>query len=133
MRPLSFAIAVTAALFIAPAHAQEGLAEVTWTLSELGGTPVAEGVTTTFLVSADGRASGNGGCNSYGGDVVLDGHKMLIENLFSTMMACEEPAMDQEAAFLAAVEGTRAYHVSGDTLFLLDDAGNKLATLTSTE
>ncbi len=61
----------------------------------------------------------------------MDGAKLEFGDLFSTMMACEEAKMKQEAAFLAALGKTTSYHIESGTLTLLDSAGVGLATLTA--
>jgi len=47
------------------------------------------------------------------------------------MMACPEPAMGQEQAWLAALENTQGYRLEGTTLTLLAGDGSPLATLTA--
>ena len=104
----------------------------TWRLSSLGGEDAAAGVASTITFNDDGNVSGNGGCNSFGGQAAFDGAKLKFGDLFSTMMACEEAKMKQEGAFLAALEKTASYSVEGDTLTLLDGAGVAVARLTAT-
>jgi putative lipoprotein len=103
----------------------------TWRLSSLGGEDAAAGVVSTLTFDDDNNISGNGGCNSFGGKASFDGAKLKIADVFSTMMACEQPKMEQEAAFLAALAKTASYTVEGGTLTLLDGSGTPLATLTA--
>jgi heat shock protein HslJ len=66
----------------------------TWRLSRVGGE--AAGVVSTLTFNDDSNISGHGGCNSFGGKASFDGAKLKIADVFSTMMACEQPKMEQE-------------------------------------
>lgn len=107
------------------------LAGTQWLLTALGETAAAEDVDTTLIFDAEENAiGGKGGCNSYGGSIAFeDSGTFEISEVFSTMMACAEPAMGQEQAFFAALETAVTYGIEGETLTLLDAEGNGLATL----
>jgi putative lipoprotein len=107
----------------------ESIKGTIWQLSSIDGQDAAAGVTSTLTFNDDGNVSGNGGCNSFGGKATVDGSKLKFGDLFSTMMACEEAKMKQEAAFLAALEKTASYRIENGTLILLDGAGVGIATL----
>jgi heat shock protein HslJ len=98
-------------------------------------TSTIAGTEATLTLAADGQATGNGGCNSYGGGFETEGTDLRFEDLHSTMMACLEPEglMDQEAAFLAALGETRAYEIQGSTLSLFGEDGGLLATLVAAD
>ena len=89
----------------------------------------------TALFGEDGTMSGNSSCNTYSGPYKVDGQSIQIGPLASTMMACAEPegVMEQEAAYLAALEQATNYKVEGDQLTLMDDAGQKLVVYQVTE
>jgi heat shock protein HslJ len=73
--------------------------------------PVIAGtaITATFDEAAL-TVSGNGGCNSYSGSLIPQGGFFTVGPIASTLMACETPGvMEQEAAFLAALQGTTGY------------------------
>ena len=114
----------------APALA-DGSASLTgtnWQLSSLGSTVAAEGVKTTMQVAADGTVSGNGGCNGYGGSVKVTGNQLVFSQMRSTMMACEEKAMQQVHGLHQALEATKSFEIQGQTLTLLDGSGAPTAT-----
>jgi len=75
----------------------------------------------TIRFSADsGRASGNGGCNSYGGQATISGTSLQVSRVISTKRACVDAALNQqESRFFAALETVDHYSVSSDTLRLL--------------
>lgn len=122
------------AILVLPACADEGggsdgpstdpddLTGVTWrlddaTLKELA-SPDA-GPVVVSLVFADGQVSGTSGCNSYFGTYEADDDGSLsIGALGGTEMACEEPLMTLESAYLAALGGVVGFSVDGGVLTL---------------
>jgi heat shock protein HslJ len=66
----------------------------------------------------DGRISVSGGCNGMGGDVTFDGDAMTVGPMISTMMACDQPLMDQDSAVQAFLTAGTTVAVDGDTLVL---------------
>ena len=89
----------------------------TWQLTALDGTPVAAGVTSTLIISAD-SIGGNGGCNTYGGNLAATPTGIDISQVFSTMMACDGLAHEQ--AFFAALEATDGFAIVDGNLQLLE-------------
>jgi putative lipoprotein len=85
----------------------EDLNGTSWTLAELAeGQPALEEppITITF---EDGSLAGSGGCNSYRADFTLGEDNpfiITIGPIIATRMSCPEPIMEQEAAYLAALE-----------------------------
>lgn len=90
-----------------------------WKLVTLQGSPVSgdEAITLEFL--ADGKLAGSAGCNRYGGGYTLQGVAFQTGALFSTKMACPEPAMQQETAYLQALDAMRYAQVSDGKLLLV--------------
>jgi heat shock protein HslJ len=62
---------------------------------------------------------GRSPCNHYGGEVVVDAEGSRLELTSMTAMACEEPVMAAEAAFVAALPRIRGATRVGDRLTLL--------------
>lgn len=80
------------------------------------------------IVTADFQAdqfSGNLTCNNYSGTYQTTGNKIEIGILATTLRECVGPdgIMEQEAAFLMAMEAAAQYEIKGDTLEMLDDQG----------
>jgi heat shock protein HslJ len=77
----------------------------------------------------DGRVSANAGCNTQNGDASVEDGALVVEQLASTMMACEDPLMAQEqwlAGFLegdpeVALDGARLTLTSGDEVIELEE------------
>jgi heat shock protein HslJ len=72
---------------------------------------------------ADGQVSGNAGINQYNGPYEVDGDKLSVGPLASTKMAGDAMIMEQEAAFLMALESAASYEIDGDTLVIMDSSG----------
>jgi heat shock protein HslJ len=103
------------------------LANTSWELISTGTggtqTPVPAGVTATLQI--DGTlVGGNGGCNGYFGQVTSMDPGLTFGDLASTMMACPEPQMSFETAYLAALGTVTDYAIADQTLSLLDGSGN---------
>jgi heat shock protein HslJ len=81
------------------------------------------GTQPTAMFGADGQISGSGGCNSFSGPYQSTASTLSIGPLASTMMACEQPVMDQETAYLAALERARTYRFDNGRLVLADATG----------
>lgn len=81
----------------------------------LVGVPEVVAATATF---ADAKVSGNSGCNSYTGAYTLDGDKMTITGVSTTMMACGPVEMAFETAYTTALGKVASYRIVGDKLEL---------------
>jgi heat shock protein HslJ len=95
-----------------PANA--GLVNTSWTVTSLAGIPTVGPARPTLAFSADGRVSGNSGCNQYSGTYRTDGSSIRITNIASTMMMCAGPGADVEALFLKGLNSATAWQRTGD-------------------
>lgn len=99
------------------------ITDVTWTLVEVAGAPVdpaALNRPATLLLGDDGRASGNSGCNQFGGSYTLEDDDLHFGGIAMTRMACPG-RMDVEATYAAALDSTRAWRVTDGMLELMSD------------
>jgi heat shock protein HslJ len=71
----------------------------------------------TLVIEGD-EAGGHAACNIYGGTLTVDGDALQISALSMTEMACDEPAMSAEAAYLAAIGVVDSWERDGDRLVL---------------
>jgi heat shock protein HslJ len=109
---------------------QAPLAGTTWRLVSFGDPDdpqeVEEGTAVTVAFSPEtdttGTLGGNATCNSYTGSYTLDGERITIGPLASTMMLCPVGA-DQETAFLAALGAAQSYQIVGPHLQITFDRG----------
>ncbi|WP_327355036.1 META domain-containing protein [Streptomyces sp. NBC_01304] len=60
-----------------------------------------------------GRASGNLGCNSFGGQAVIKGDTVKVDKIAMTEMGCNEKITKLESALMRAFEGDLKAKVSG--------------------
>lgn len=108
----------------------EDLEDTEWELSTLGGSPAVAGSSAILNFEGNDRLFGSATCNRIMGTWETGSDNALtITTGGMTMMACPGEAGDQETAFLAALDNTASFEIDGDTLTLLDNAGNELATL----
>lgn len=96
----------------------------TWLAEDINGGGVIDDAQSTFSVAADGKVTGNGGCNRFFAQAEVKGDSIRIGKAGATMMACPPALMDQEQKFFAALEKAATYRIDGDgKLFLVDAKG----------
>lgn len=101
-----------------------------WRLVQIGGAAAttAGAATPTLRFGADGRMTGNTGCNSTGGAYTVDGDRLTFGALVMTKRACAASAANRlERTFAGALQATRSYRVTEARLELLDGSGNVVA------
>lgn len=91
-----------------------------WTLTSYGPAdspaPALPDVDASVTFDADGGVGGTTGCNQFGGTYVASGTEITFESVVSTLIACPDPQMDQEAAILRVLSDTATYTIEGNTL-----------------
>jgi heat shock protein HslJ len=77
-------------------------------------------LTGTTLTASFGKdnVSGSAGCNDYNASTTTTPPKISFGPIASTRMACSQPAgvMEQESAYLAALQSAATYKLTGSTL-----------------
>jgi len=95
--------------------------------SVIAGTEVSLEIDLTAMT-----VNGNGGCNGYGGPIEVEGDTnaaqipIRIGPLMSTLMACEESIMNQEAAALGTLGDATTASVDGSSLTISTGDGREL-------
>jgi putative lipoprotein len=91
-----------------------------WVLAEVNGQPArpGQGETPHFELHKKGNFSGSTGCNRLNGTYIASEGALQFTPGAMTMKACADPVMQQEQAMLAALKGTNAYQIEGNTLEL---------------
>lgn len=79
--------------------------------------PIIEGSPITMTIDGS-EIGGSAACNMYGGTIERDGAGIRISALTTTEMACEEPIMASEAAYVAALADVTTVARSEDRLAL---------------
>lgn len=80
-----------------------------------------EGAEVTLEV-VDGQAVGRAACNRYGAALTVVGSSVRVAQARRTLMACEEPLLRLEDAYLRALTRVEAGHRDGDRLELTGPA-----------
>lgn len=96
-----------------------------WELTAIAITSVnlVEGTTIT-LVFDEESLGGTAGCNLYFGGYTLDGNRIAIDGIGSTLMYCSDPGvMEQEQLYLSLLGDVVSVRIDGDTLTLFDADG----------
>jgi len=68
------------------------------------------------LTITGSQIGGIAACNHYGGEIIMGADGLHLENLMQTEMACQEPAMAAEAAYMTALARVRQLVRDGDEL-----------------
>jgi heat shock protein HslJ len=79
--------------------------------------PIAAGSRITLKINGT-QVGGSAACNLYGGTIQINGSSIVISALSMTEMACDEPRMASEAAYLAALPRVTTAARNGDSLVL---------------
>jgi putative lipoprotein len=90
-----------------------------WQLDELNGGKVVTQRVITLEFTSDGKISGNGGCNVYGGGYTQTGSALKFTDIFSTQMACDD--LQPENKFFAALQKAGSFKVKNSKLYLYSD------------
>jgi putative lipoprotein len=102
-----------------------------WKLTSLGGSPIVTASSQReahlILQPANRRVTGSGGCNRLSGSYQVNGDRISLGRVASTMMACVD-GMKSEKDFLKALGRVNRWRISGQRLELLDAAGTPLAS-----
>ena len=104
------------------------LANTRWRLDSFGAVgaekPILPGATLTLDFDDQGLVSGQGGCNSFGGQYKLDNGSLTFGNLAQTLRACADDTFNQqEAQYMLALGATGRYELTGDHLTIFYDNG----------
>lgn len=95
---------------------------------------VVQGSEVTITFEEGGRANGSSGCNRFMTSWEVDGNNIKFGPAAGTRMMCEDPkVMEQEGAFLKALETVATKEMEGDRLTLRDANGAMAATFTKAQ
>jgi heat shock protein HslJ len=89
---------------------------------------ILAGTQPTAMFGSDGQITGSGGCNTFSGPYQSTATTLTIGPLASTFKACDQPVMDQETAYLNALQQTSSYRFDNGRLILVNAGGATQAT-----
>jgi heat shock protein HslJ len=75
-----------------------------WSLEDMGGKPMSDSAHPTLTFPEAGKVAGNGSCNRFFGPATISGDHITLGPLASSRMACPEPVMSEETAYLQALQ-----------------------------
>jgi heat shock protein HslJ len=82
------------------------------------GSALVENAPITLEFRTDGGLGGSAGCNTYRGNVTLQGNTLNVSPLATTRKACTEDVMAQETMYLRSLKNAITFERTGDTLTL---------------
>lgn len=105
------------------------LVDTLWVLAGYGDpnnlTAPDPGVLSTAVFSQEGEINGSGGCNQFSAGYQLTNNQIKVTLPASTMMACEK-GMEQEQAFLAALQNAASIRVGRGALDIMMADGTSM-------
>ena len=108
------------------ADRRAALLDSAWELTAIDGRPLAAGPAPTLAIDAEGRVSGDAGCNRYFGSAEINDGAVAFSGLGATKRACAEaPRMAQETRFLEALGEIAAYRDAGSGRLVLLSADGR--------
>jgi putative lipoprotein len=97
-----------------------------WLAQSIRNAAVIDKLLSTIEIAADGKVTGNGGCNSFGGKATIASDKITFDSLTAAKLACSPAIMDQETKLLAALNDARRWLIDDQRgKLILFDAANK--------
>jgi heat shock protein HslJ len=111
-------------------NASSDLVGTDWTLTSLNGSSLIEDTEITLFFKEE-YLGGTMTCNNYGGGpdngkyTATDDGRLAIPQLAVTVQLCSEPEgiMEQEAAYIEALQNATTYWVTDDRLEITDAGG----------
>ena len=99
------------------------LAGMDWRVAAIGGEPILAGSHVDIRFDGDGRVGGAGSCNRYTTGYTLTGEGLHLGPIAGTLMACDQPLMDQERRLHEALATVVRFDIAdeGDLLLIADD------------
>ena len=115
------ALLALAACAITSREATTELPGTSWTLVELDGAEAVGETPPSIAFTDEGGVTGSTGCNTFNGEVTIDGSELSFGPLATTRMAClDESASAQEQAFLLAMEDVTGYTIDSEGQLVLE-------------
>lgn len=100
----------------------------TWVVEDINGTGAIDNLQTTLEIRTDGSYGGNGGCNTYRGNLKFGKEgEVTFAPAAATRKMCAPAVMDQEQKFFDALGTVKSWKLENGELHLADkDGGHAL-------
>jgi heat shock protein HslJ len=129
---LTITLLVIAAFSLTACAASNSLSGTTWKLVSYGppANPInaVVGAETSLSFDQDGKLSGTVGCNSLSGDYKVSGNTVTFGPIVTTLMACDEPLMQQETAVTQVLADTAKFSLENGKLTVTSQNGETAVT-----
>ena len=102
---------------------------VTWVLKSYGDpdnliTAITGKEPTIMFNEENSELGGNTGVNSYGGEYTVDGNNITVSDLFQTLIASTDPALnEQETRFMNILRSAQSFDIDDGELTITGTAG----------
>ncbi|WP_444463279.1 META domain-containing protein [Rhodobacter capsulatus] len=120
-------IALAACQEDAPTPAADPLALIgtgtEWTVTEIAGAAVPEGIRVTLLSPEPGMIAGSSGCNRYSGRIETRDGALHVGALAGTRMMCPPEQMQVEQAFHSTIGTVTGLQLADQALDFTDTTG----------
>ena len=104
-----------------------GMAGLEWRPVSIGDAAVDADTSMFVRFAVDGSVNGNGGCNNFFGTLEATDDGIAMGELGATRMACPAEIMDQEQAFMQALQGAAGFEMGDDSLRMFNTDNELLA------
>ncbi|MGI9201186.1 MAG: META domain-containing protein [Woeseiaceae bacterium] len=104
-----------------------GMAGPEWRPVIIGDAAVDADTPMFVRFAVDGSVNGNGGCNNFFGSLESTDDGVAMGELGATRMACPPEIMDQEQAFMQALQDAVSFEMGDDSLRMLNADKDVLA------
>jgi heat shock protein HslJ len=101
-----------------------------WRPTEIVNVAIRSDTSLFVRFTAAGKLEGYGGCNKFFGTYSSTEVGIYVGPLGATRMACAEPIMTRESAFLAALGNAKRYDRRGVSLIFYDEGGKIVVRFT---
>ncbi len=103
----------------------------TWMVEEIdaadGALTPGSDTAASLQITDDGKVAGTTGCNGFGGNAEVGDGAVTFTAVFATKMACSGELGQIDSAMLAFLDGEVSTEVSGDSLTLVNAAGQAIS------
>ena len=97
-----------------------------WSINAIAGEVVPEDIDASITFSDEDRLLARAGCNNLVSRFTMDENRLELAMTMSTQMMCEDAIMAQERNLAEALESIHSYSIEGNTLIIMDEAGNEI-------
>lgn len=131
-----FLAASAVALFVSacassPSANAPDLSSTAWTATSINGAAVVGETAPRLQFGGEYRVFGSTGCNRFFGIYEQDGAALYLRGLASSRMACDEPVMAQETAYMAILGAANGFTATPGQSLVVQAADGRTVSFVS--